>query len=291
MECMLCPRRCGADREKTLGFCDADNRIRIARAMPHMWEEPPISGTRGSGTVFFSGCSLKCDFCQNMRISHGRIGKAVTPERLYDIFLELKAAGCHNINLVTADHYIPQLLPVLRRFKADVPQLPIILNTSSYITVKAADMLSDTVDVFLADFKFMNAGIAAKYCAAPDYPEVAKAAIERMVRAAGRPVFENGLIKRGVIVRVLVMPGNIIDAKAVLRYLHSRYGDDIYISIMGQYVPMPECRHRELSVKLKPSAYRSTVRYAQHLGITHGFIQEISAADGAYIPDFNLQGV
>ncbi|MBP3481755.1 MAG: radical SAM protein [Clostridia bacterium] len=290
-KCTLCPRECGADREKERGFCGADNRIRIARAAKHMWEEPVISGKNGSGTIFFSGCSLACEFCQNFVLSHENQGIVITPARFYDIMFELKAQGAVNINLVTADHYIPYIVPVLRHARQDGLGIPVVFNTSSYLKLSALKQLKDAVDIYLADLKFSSPAAAMKYCSAPDYPQVARAAIEQMVKKVGRPVIRGGIMQKGVIVRVLVMPGNLIDAKASIKYLYDTYGDDIYISVMGQYVPMPHVTHRELKSALSPSAYRSVVRYAQSLGITNGFVQGSGADDKIYIPEFNCEGV
>lgn len=290
-KCTLCPRRCGADRTKERGFCGAGSDIRVARAALHKWEEPPVSAGAGSGAVFFSGCSLRCEFCQNAQISRGCAGKAVTPERLYDIFFELKAQGAANINLVTADHWLPQIAPAALRAREDGLGLPFVLNTSSYLSKEQLSLAARFCDVYLADLKYTSPALAMKYSLAPDYPETARAAIDAMYGAAGAPVVENGAIKRGVIVRVLALPGAVIDAKASVKYLYGRYGDGVFISIMGQYVPMPGCLHRELRGKLPPSSYRSIVRYARSLGVTRGFIQDAGADDHAYIPAFDLEGV
>lgn len=289
--CKICPRECGADREKERGCCGADSTIRIARAAKHMWEEPIISGKDGSGTIFFSGCALGCEFCQNAVLSHENYGTPITPQRLYDIMFELKKEGAVNINLVTADHYIPYILPILKSAKKNGIGIPLLLNTSSYLKPKTLETLDGIIDIYLADLKFTSSDAAMKYCCAPDYPEIAKAAISHMVKAAGRPVIEDGLLKSGVIVRVLVLPGNVIDAKASIKYLYKTYGDDIFISVMGQYVPMPGCSHRELQHELSGAAYKSVTRYAQSLGIKNGFIQDRAAADRIYIPKFDCQGV
>lgn len=290
-KCTLCPRKCGADRESERGFCGAGSGLRIARAALHEWEEPPLTGDSGSGAVFFSGCALRCEFCQNAEISHGCVGKTVSPERLYDIFFELKNAGAANINLVTADHYLPQVAPVAKRARADGLGIPFVLNTSSYLSAKQLEIASEFTDVYLADLKYTSPELAMKYSIAPDYPKVARDAIDAMYGQTGDPVVEGGLIKRGVIVRVLVLPGSIIDAKASVRYLYKRYGDGVFISVMGQYVPVGGPVHRELQKKLSPASYRSVTRYARSLGVTRGFIQEEGADDAAYIPEFDLRGV
>ena len=290
-KCTICPRKCGADRSRERGFCGADNSIRIARAAKHMWEEPVISGSGGSGTIFFSGCSLGCEFCQNAVLSHENYGAVISPDRLYDIMFELKEQGVHNINLVTADHYIPYILPALKSAKSDGLGIPIVLNTSSYLCLETLKMLDGIVDIYLADFKFSGSAAAMKYCSAPDYPDVAKAAIAHMVKTAGAPVIEDGIMKSGVITRVLVLPGNLIDAKAGIKYLYKTYADDIFISVMGQYVPMPRCSHRELRNPLSQASYMSVVRYAQSLGIENGVVQGAGADSRIYIPKFNCEGV
>jgi len=288
---MICPRECGADRDIERGFCGADSHIRIARAAKHMWEEPPISGKNGSGTIFFSGCSLGCEFCQNSDLSHKNHGKDVTPGRLYDIMFELKAQGVHNINLVTADHYIPYIAPVLKQAKTDGLDLPIVFNTSSYLKPQTLSMLSGLVDIYLADFKFMRPETALKYCTAPDYPEYAKSAVKQMFDQVGVPVIENNIMKSGVIVRVLVMPSNIIDAKSIIKYLYGKFGNDVCISVLGQYVPMSDSTHEELRHQLSQAAYSSVVRYAQKLNIVNGFMQSPGADDCKYIPQFDMEGV
>ncbi len=272
-------------------MCGGGSALRVARAALHMWEEPPISGKNGSGTIFFSGCALRCEFCQNAGISHGMLGADVTPGRLYEIMFELKAKGAHNINLVTADHYIPLVAPVLARARDAGLNLPVVFNTSSYLTPRALKMLSGLVDIYLADYKFFSPAAAARYCGAPDYPEVAFSAIEKMAEQTGAPVLECGLMKKGIIARVLVLPGNVIDAKAAVKRLYCRFGDGIYISVMGQYVPQPGVKSPELKARLSPAAYLSAVKYARRLGVKNGFFQSPGADDISYIPDFDLTGI
>ena len=283
MICALCPRKCNIDRSTGIGFCGVGEKVRISRAAPHFWEEPCISGKNGSGTVFFSGCSLHCVFCQNYKISRAAVGSTVDGNRLLDIFRMLRDKGCHNINLVTADHYIPYILPVLKT--ADIG-IPFVLNTSSYLDKKTVRALEGIVSVFLADFKFFDPRVAKKYADAPDYPDVAKAAIEQMVLQTGAPVFENGIMTRGVIVRVLVLPGNVIDAKRTVKYLLDTYGDSIYISIMSQYTPVCDTPYPELSRRLTDREYKSVVDFALAHNIKNCFIQEKSSATEQFIPDF-----
>lgn len=290
MKCNLCPRKCGADRSITKGVCGAGNTMYVARASLHFWEEPCVSGQNGSGTVFFCGCSLRCDFCQNSVISHALNGTPITPNRLYEILFELKLKGAHNINLVTADHYLPYLLPVLRRARNDGLCLPVFVNTSSYLTKQAVESMGTAVDGFIADLKFLSCAAADKYCHAPDYPEIAKRAIDGMTELVGAPVMENGLLKRGVIVRVPVLPNNIIDAKRCMKYIADRYGDKVILSVMSQYTPMPQCTHPELARVLTRSEYNSITKYLDTLNVV-GYIQQYGADGENYIPEFNCEGV
>ncbi len=286
MICSLCPRQCGADRNNTIGQCHADSRIRVARAALHFWEEPCISGKNGSGTVFFSGCALGCVFCQNKEISRLASGQILSQDELYDIFLRLENEGAHNINLVTADHYIPQIIPVIQRAKNNGFVLPFVLNTSSFLTEKAVDALSGNIDIYLADFKFMSKAVAKKYANAENYPDIAKKAISKMVSQVGAAEFKNGIMTRGVIVRALVLPDNIIDAKAIIKYLYDAFGDKIYISIMSQYTPTGDSEYPELCRTLTDREYKSVIDYAAQKGIKNAFCQEPSSADKSFIPEF-----
>lgn len=283
MNCTLCPRQCNIDRSKTVGFCKVGDDILVSRAAPHFWEEPCISGKNGSGTVFFSGCALGCVFCQNHKISRAKTGATVDRDALPDIFKQLEDKGCHNINLVTADHYLNKLIPILKAAELTVP---IVLNTSSYLKPQVVDVLESIVDVFLADFKFFDSRVAKKYANAPDYPNVAAAAIDRMVKIAGAPQFNDGIMTRGVIVRVLVLPDNVIDAKRTIKYLIETYGDSIYISIMSQYTPVCDTQFTELSRRITDREYKSVIDFALAHGIKNCFIQDKSSATEAFIPDF-----
>ncbi len=284
MICNICPRQCNIDRDLQNGFCGAGSGVTIVRAAPHLWEEPCISGKNGSGTVFFSGCSLQCVFCQNREISRKNVGKSVSNDELYDIFASLKAQKVHNINLVTADHFIPQILPALKRAKS--LELPIVLNTSSYLKENIIDALCGTVDIYLADFKFFNDKTALKYANAQDYPDIAKNAIAKMVEQVGVPQFKDDIMTRGVIVRVLVLPDNIIDAKQTIKYLYNTFGDDIYISVMSQYTPVCKTDYPELSRTLTDREYKSVVDFTLSLGVKNAFLQEKTSATENYIPDF-----
>lgn len=289
MNCYLCPRRCGADRENgVVGVCGADGSIQIARAAPHMWEEPCISGTRGSGTVFFSHCNLKCVFCQNYTISTLGRGKTVTEDELSDIFLRLEQEGVHNINLVTPTHYVPQIITALDKAKSRGLLLPVVYNTSSYECAETIKMLDGYIDIYLPDLKYFSDKYAVKYSNATHYFEYASKAIEEMYRQTGAPVFDkDGIMKKGTIVRHLMLPHLLFDSKKIIDYLFSTYGDDIYISIMSQYTPLEHVRkYPELNCRISEKYYGCLVDYAAQLGITNAYIQDGQSASESFIPPF-----
>ena len=295
--CTLCPRNCTVDRKNgEKGICGQTAELKVARAALHFWEEPCISGMTGSGTVFFSGCSLHCVFCQNESIANGTVGKNITIERLAEIFFELEKQGANNINLVTPGHFIPQIREALLLAKKQGLSLPIVYNTSSYETVEALRSLDGLIDIYLPDFKYMSSELSAKYSHAADYAKIAKAAIAEMVRQTGMPVFdengEDGLIKRGTIVRHLTLPGCMEDSKEILKYLHDTYGEQIYNSIMNQFTPLENvAAYPELNRKITEEEYEELVDYAIDLGIEQGFIQEGETAEESFIPDFDCQGI
>lgn len=303
--------------------------IRVARAALHFWEEPCISGTAGSGAVFFSGCNLGCVFCQNYAISRGHVGKNITVQRLSDIFLELQDKGANNINLVTAGHFLPMVIDALEDAKNRGLSIPIVYNTSSYERVQAIRDLDGLVDIYLPDLKYVSSRLSGDFSKAPDYFEVASRAIEEMVRQTGEPEFfvkkkaslnqqmslwesedvmdaatynecaddlmsegKEVLMKRGTIVRHLMLPGCTEDSKAVVRYLYKTYGDSIFISIMNQYTPMPQVAgHPLLSRKVTDDEYNDVLDYAIDLGIENAFMQEGDVAEESFIPDFDCEGV
>ena len=300
--CKLCPRNCNVDRNNgEKGICGQTNQLKVARAALHYWEEPCISGVEGSGAVFFCGCALHCVFCQNREIANGTVGKEISVERLSEIFLELMEKGANNINLVTAGHFVPQVIKALERAKAQGMNLPVVYNTSSYENVDTIKKLEGFVDIYLPDFKYMSETLSEKYSHALDYSKVAKAAIEEMVRQTGAPVFketekmseeEEPLIRKGTIVRHLVLPGQVEDSKAVIRYLYETYGDKIYISIMNQFTPMSNLSaYPELARKLTEEEYDEVVDYAIELGVENGYIQEGETAKESFIPAFDCEGV
>lgn len=295
--CNLCPRNCAADRKSgEMGICGQTEELKVARAALHHWEEPCISGTSGSGTVFFSGCALRCVFCQNADIANGTAGKTITGERLAEIFLELQEKGANNINLVTPGHFVPQIIMAIGRAKAEGLSVPIVYNTGSYEAVDTIKSLEGIVDIYLPDFKYMSEKLSGRYSGAPDYSRAAMAAIAQMVRQTGAAEFfggdEEGLMRRGTIVRHLLLPGQTEDSKEVIRYLYGTYGDDIYISIMNQFTPMPGLeRYPELNRRITQEEYDAVVDYAIGLGVTCGFIQEGETADESFIPAFDGEGV
>lgn len=283
-KCEICPRKCGVNRYETPGRCRVGAEMRLARAALHFWEEPPISGERGSGTVFFSGCNLGCVYCQNRQISRGGVGKAVTPAELADIFAELERQGAHNINLVTPTHYA---LPIMEAVALYGKRLPIVYNTGGYERAEMIRSLKDTVDIYLTDLKYAEADSAQKYSGAADYPQVARCALDEMVKTIGPPVFdEAGMLRRGVVVRLLVLPSIEHEAMMNLRYLRERYGDDIIISLMNQYTPVGEALPEELRQPLPEAAYETVVRYARSQGWKTAYIQEGETAKESFIPPF-----
>lgn len=292
--CLLCPRKCGINRAAgQTGVCGVSAEIRVARAALHYWEEPCISGEKGSGAVFFSGCSLHCVFCQNREISDGKVGKVISKERLRDIFLELKAKGANNINLVTPGQYIPDIVWAVRDARRYGMELPIVYNTSGYENADELKQLEGIVDVYLPDFKYMDSALSAKYSRAKDYPSVAKQAISEMVRQQPGVVIDDatGLIQKGVIVRQLLLPGHVNDAKAILKYLHDTYQDSIYISMMSQFTPIALKDYQEINRTVTRREYERLIDYAIKIGITNAFIQEGNVAKDSFIPAFDCEGV
>ena len=323
--CILCPRKCNVNRSQgEKGICGQTSKVKVARASLHMWEEPCISGSKGSGTVFFSGCALHCVFCQNHNIANGGAGKEITIDRLSEIFLELQEKGANNINLVTAGQFVPQIVEALKIAKKSGLQIPVVYNTSSYESVETLKLLDGYVDIYLPDLKYVDKELSKRYSHAADYFQRAKEAIEEMVRQAGRMEFasefveaKNGVVggggrrkigieeyqfrseqgeelvmTKGVIVRHLLLPGCVEDSKKVLKYLLEKYGNQIFISIMNQYTPLPHVvTYPELNRKVTKEEYEEVVEYAVELGIENGFVQEGEAAVESFIPEFDERGV
>ena len=292
--CLLCPRKCGINRRTgQTGVCGVSSEIKVARAALHYWEEPCISGKKGSGAVFFSGCSLHCVFCQNREISDGKEGKVISKERLSDIFIELADKGANNINLVTPGQYIPDIVWAVNDAKSRGMKLPIIYNTSGYENVTELKLLEGIVDVYLPDFKYMDSTLSARYSRAKDYPSVAKQALSEMLRQQPDVVIDDatGLIQKGVIVRQLLLPGHVNDAKAVLKYLYDTYHDHVYISMMSQFTPIALKDYPEINRTVTKREYERLVNYALEIGITNAFIQEGDVAKDSFIPAFDCEGV
>lgn len=288
MICNICPRKCNVDREKALGFCKSPSAFRVARASLHYWEEPCISGDNGSGTVFFSGCNLKCVFCQNLEISHINKGMEITDDRLIEIFESLVSQGANNINLVNPTHYADRLAEVLAKWNSPVP---IVYNSSGYESVESLKKLDGLVDIYLPDFKYSRNDKALKYSRAEDYPEVVKSAIAEMKRQCPSNEFDNLVMKKGVIIRHLVLPSNTNSSLEILDYLAENY-NDTYISIMAQYTPCGSLNnYPEINRKLTEREYDKVVSYALDLGLNNLFIQELSSANDSYIPDFDFTGI
>lgn len=308
-KCQLCPRNCGADRTVsnadstggigtertagTTGYCGMTEDIYVARAALHMWEEPCISGDEGSGAVFFSGCTLRCVFCQNYEIAAGKAGKCITKERLVEIFLELQEKGANNINLVTPTHYILQLAEAIKNARSRGLTIPIVYNTSSYEKVESLRVLDGLVDVYLPDFKYVSPEISKKYSKAADYFEVAVKALAEMYRQVGEPQFnEKGIMIKGVIVRHLLLPGYAGDSKKVIEYLYKTYKNSIYISIMNQYTPLLQVKnYPEIDRKVTAKEYDEVVDYAIEIGVVNGFVQEEGTSSESFIPAFDYEGV
>lgn len=290
-KCHLCPRDCGVDRALgQRGFCGMGETLTVARAALHFWEEPPISGERGSGTVFFSGCSLGCRFCQNTRISHGRFGKEISPVRLREIFEALAAQGAHNINLVTPTHFLPQILPALE------PKLPVpvVMNCGGYEKVETLRMLEGKVDIYLPDLKFAEPELAGALAGAPDYFAVAVAAIDEMYRQVGPVQYdEDGMLKKGVIIRHLVLPGQVQNSLKVLDHIADHFPKgSVLFSLMAQYVPSGKVKEiPPYDRNVSQEEYEAVVDWLYMLGLEDGFLQEPSAATDEYLPDFSLEGV
>lgn len=292
--CCICPRKCKVNRNLgQRGYCRESGQIRLARAAIHMWEEPCISGEEGSGTVFFSGCSMGCVFCQNRNIATDEVGKEVTVARLSEIFLELQQKGVNNINLVTPSHYAMQIREAISLARDKGLHLPIVYNSSGYELVETLRLLEGFVDIYLPDMKYYDDAIAMRYSKAKAYFDTAKAALNEMVRQVGKAQFDNdGHMTKGVIVRHLALPGYEEDSKKILRYLYETYGDTIYISLMNQYTPLPYVsNYPEINRKVTEEEYEELVNYAIDLGVENGFIQEGETASESFIPAFDYEGV
>ena len=286
--CELCARKCGVDRTNgKIGFCKSTDIPKITRAALHFWEEPIISGTRGSGTIFFSGCSLGCVYCQNSRISRAAVGREISADELAGEMLRLESEGAHNINFVTPTHFAPSIAKSVKIARERGLSVPIVYNTGSYDTVKTIQNLEGIVDIYLPDLKYYRPESAEKLSFAKDYPNVARDAIAEMVRQQPKPVIKDGIMRSGVIVRLLLLPSHVAEAKLSLKYLYDTYGDNIYISLMNQYTPMQGMKS-PLDRTVTNSEYSELVSYAERLGVVNAFIQEGGTQKESFIPDFEV---
>ncbi|MBQ9315174.1 MAG: radical SAM protein [Clostridia bacterium] len=289
-ECQLCAYNCKVNRNHFLGACQCGIMPKLALASIHRWEEPCISGSNGSGTVFFSGCNLRCQFCQNFEISENHFGKEISIERLTDIFLELQNKNVHNINLVSPTPYVPQIIQAIDIAKKNGLHLPIVYNTNSYENVETIKMLNGYVDIYLPDLKYFDDNISIKYSKAPNYFEVASRNILEMYRQVGSASFQNGIMQKGMIIRHLILPGQIIQTKRILNWIKESLPQDSYISIMAQYFPTHHAKNfPEINRKISKQEYNFVVSMLKDF--ENGFIQELSDSEEEYVPNFNLEGV
>lgn len=292
-KCELCPRNCKINRYEMKGFCGASDKIKIARASLHMWEEPCISGKNGSGTIFFSYCNLKCIYCQNYNISTKNYGKEITMQRLSEIMLELQEKKANNINLVTPTHFVPQIIEAIKLARSNGLIIPIVYNTSGYEKVETVKLLNGYVDIYLTDMKYYDDRYAMEYSKAKDYFKYASDSLSEMYNQVGSPTFdENGIMKKGIIVRHLILPGLVNDSKNIVNYLYNTYKDDIFISIMNQYTPLENVmNHKILSRTITKKEYDEVIDYAISIGVENAFIQEGETQKESFIPKFDNEGI
>jgi putative pyruvate formate lyase activating enzyme len=293
LECRLCPRQCGANRIIRPGTCGAGAAVQLAKACLHHWEEPCISGPRGSGAVFFTHCSLRCSFCQNYPVSHEGLGKPTTVARLAEIFLELQDQGAHNINLVTPTHYVPHIREALLSIKGTRLTIPVIYNSSGYDDVRALRRLVGLIDIYLPDLKYYDSRLSRRWSRAPDYFEWASRAVVEMLRQVGPPIFdEDGILRRGLMIRHLTLPGMLEDSKRVVDWVLDNLPGDVYLNLMSQYTPLGHAkRFPELNTVVTSEQYSALVDYAMERGLENGYIQEPESAGAEYVPAFDLSGV
>lgn len=290
--CMLCPRKCGVDRSKAKGFCGMPDKLFAAKAYLHLWEEPCISGETGSGTVFFTGCNLRCVYCQNRKIAEGGEGFEITSKRLGEIFLELQDKGANNINLVTPTHYVPHIISALDKVK-DKLKIPVVYNCGGYESTDTLKKLDGYIDIYLPDFKYCDSRLAKRYSNVEDYPEFVKSALNEMVRQTGSCQFDkNGIMQKGVIVRHLVLPGFLQNSKEVIEYLYKKYGNDIFMSIMNQYTPLEYVKeYPEINRKVTEKEYDEIIDFAAGIGVENAFVQEGGTVSESFIPIFDGEGI
>lgn len=288
VNCNICPRKCNVDRNEKTGICGVSDTLKIARAALHFWEEPCISGTKGSGTVFFSGCNMKCVFCQNYEISTGCFGKEITTARLCEIYNELIGQGVHNINLVTPTHYAEKILESLKK----PIRVPVVYNSSGYDSVDTLKKFEGKVQIYLPDMKYANSSLAKKYSLAPDYPERAKSAIREMFRQTGEAVFDDdGIMKKGVIIRHMMIPDNTDNTLDIIDWVSDEFGDKVVFSLMSQFTPNKNCTFPELQKTVSEEEYNKAVDYMYLCGMENAYVQDFSSAKKEYTPPFDLSGV
>ena len=288
--CTLCPRNCHVNRYQKKGYCKASSKLKVSLASLHQWEEPFISGVNGSGTIFFSHCNLGCIYCQNKKIRDG-YGKEISIKRFSEILLEQQKRGAHNINLVTPTHYVPLIKKGIIKAKNNGLTIPIVYNTSSYENIETIQMMDKLIDIYLADLKYYDSLLGNKYSNCNDYFYYASKAIDEMYKQVGKFEIEDGLLKKGLVVRILLLPGGVEDCKKILKYLYSKYQDNIYMSIMNQYTPIEKYKYQELNRTVKDEEYDELINYACDLGIKNAFIQEGNVCNESFIPNFNLDNV
>ena len=291
-KCVLCPRNCSINRNRgEVGFCKVGNKIRIAKAYLHMWEEPCISGDKGSGTIFFSNCNLKCIFCQNYYISEEGNGVEISVERFSDICLDLQKQGALNINLVTPTHYVPLIIDGLKLAKSRGLCIPVVYNSSGYENVETIKLLGGIIDIYLPDLKYYSNEYGEKYSNCKDYFKYASMAIDEMFKQQPKCIFDkNGILKKGVIVRHLLLPNMEEDSKKIIKYLYDKYRDNIYLSIMNQYTPIRKCKYSELNKRVEDSVYDEVINYAWNIGIRNAFIQDGESQSESFIPKWDFKG-
>ena len=286
--CTLCPRKCRVNRYEKTGFCGETAAVRIARADLHLWEEPCISGNNGSGTVFFSGCCLKCCFCQNYEISHENFGKQVSKSEFIDIVKNLENQGAHTINLVNPTHFVPFIKEVFSEYK---PSVPVVYNTGGYDDVESIRSLQGLIDVYLPDLKYFDSDVSKKYSNAENYFEKASKAVLEMQRQVGKSVIKDGIMQKGMIIRHLVLPKNTDQSIKILRWIKDNLPIDTYISLMSQYVPYVKTEYKELNRRIVTAEYQKVIDEFERLGFENGFMQERSSAQTDFIPKFDLSGI
>lgn len=292
--CSICPRNCRIDRTNgQIGYCQSGHEIKAALASVHMWEEPPISGSCGSGTIFFSGCNLRCVFCQNYTISSENSGKTISTERLSEIMLEQQARGVHNINLVTATHFIPSIIKAVQKAKNNGLKIPIVYNTGGYEKVESIKMLEGTVDIYLPDIKYFSSELSLKYSGASDYFSYASEAVLEMYRQTGNNIYDdNGIMKSGVIIRHMIMPSHKEDSYKVLDWIRDNIGTEACVSLLSQYTPAYNAeKYKEINRKLMSLEYTRVIEHFFDIGLKNGFMQEKSSAESKYTPIFDLSGL